>query len=413
MRLLLSADWQIGMRFRQFGAKAAWLREVRVRTLGRVLEMAAERQVDALVIAGDLFEDHQLDAAEVARVFALLEEHSATRVFIVPGNHDPVGSPGAIWARRPFVHPPPHVMIFATPAAVELAGGWLLANPLTQKGSALDPTNALAELARSLPQEAVKLGVTHGSPAIGSRHNPHDFPIALDAATRAGLDFLGLGHWHSSLSLDGGRMLMTGTPEPTSFDEGSSGFVHEIEVRAGGATPAVTALPSAELSWRELACGWGGAEETRARLASALAPNDPAASRTVLRVCLQGLVAPGDCAALTEWLAPRLAAYAIADVRDETAPEFSREELAGVEREHPLLGQVLEDLAFLAGGASTPAASGAPPAKLPATTVPAFSRAEVEALEKRIGTAPGELSPALLASARRLLLEALREVESC
>lgn len=244
MRILLSADWQIGMRFRQFGAKATWLRAVRVRTLGRVLTLAAERAMDAVVIAGDLFEDHQIDPAEVAEVFALLERHAAARIFILPGNHDPVGSPSAIWARRPFAQPPPHVTVFTGPQAVEVAGGWLLANPLTQKESALDPSAPLADLARTLLGSNVKIGFTHGSPAIASLHQPNDFPIAPDAATRAGLDFLGLGHWHSALTLDGGRMLMTGTPEPASFSESASGFVHEIEITEAGALPRITPSPA-------------------------------------------------------------------------------------------------------------------------------------------------------------------------
>src|SRR4051812_25762328 len=146
MRLLHSADWQIGARFRQFGAQAARLREARVRTLRRVLELAAERQADALLIAGDLFEDHQIEPAAVAEVFELLATHRAVPIYILPGNHDPIGSPGAIWARRPFVSPPAHAKIFGSAEAVPLAGGFLIANPLTQKQSAIDPSLRLAEL---------------------------------------------------------------------------------------------------------------------------------------------------------------------------------------------------------------------------------------------------------------------------
>src|SRR5205085_626500 len=94
--------------------------------------------------------------------------------------------------------------------------------------------------------------ITHGSPAIGSKHAEDDFPIALDAASRAGLDFLGIGHWHSALSLDGGRMLMAGTPEPTDFAEQNAGFVHEIELTKAGELPRITTIPCAELRWREV-----------------------------------------------------------------------------------------------------------------------------------------------------------------
>lgn len=105
-------------------------------------------------------------------------------------------------------------------------------------------------------------------------------------------------------------------------------------------------------------------------------------------------------------LRPRLAAFAVTDLRDETGPELSPGELAALEREHPLLAQVLEDLASLeesaVGSAPRPSQPGGPP----------FSRADLEALEKRIGAEAGEISPALLAVARRLLWQEWREVHS-
>ncbi|HEV7401696.1 MAG TPA: DNA repair exonuclease [Chthoniobacteraceae bacterium] len=389
MRLLHSADWQIGARFRQFGAQAGRLREARVRTLRRVLEMAAGRHADALLIAGDLFEDHQIEPAAVAEVFDLFASHDAVPIFILPGNHDPIGSPSAIWARRPFVSPPAHVKIFATAEAVPLAGGFLIANPLTQKQSALDPSLRLADLARERPAGAIKIGMTHGSPAIGGMHQPDDFPIALDAAARAGLDFLALGHWHSALSLDGGRMLMAGTPEPTDFAERGSGSVHEIEIERAGAVPKITALPCGEMQWRHLESELATGDELLAQLAAC----DPA--RTVVRVTLGGLAAPEAAAAWGARARELAAAFAASDFRDETTPDFTAGELAELQRDHPLLTQVLDDLNVIA------------------TNVPALPRHELEGLEKRVGCAPGELTAPLVEAARRVLMRELREATAC
>jgi DNA repair exonuclease SbcCD nuclease subunit len=385
MRLLHSADWQIGARFRQFGDRAARLREARVGTLRRVLQMAQEREVDALLMAGDLFEDHQIEPAAVAEVFELFAEHEAVPIFILPGNHDPIGGPSAIWARRPFVTPPPHVRVFAQAEAVPLAGGWLVANPLTQKKSSIDPTHRLTELARTLPANALKIGMTHGSPAIGSKHQPDDFPIALDAATRAGLDFLALGHWHSAMTLDGGRMLMPGTPEPTDFAEHAAGCVHEIEMERTGELPKITAVRCAGFEWRHVEIDLGVPN----RLISDLEQWPPAS--TVLRLTLRGLLAPH---LVAQWLAnlqPALAALAACDVRDETAPDFTPAELEELQREHPLLTQVLQDLNGLTG----------------------LNRGELEAMEKRVGCAAGELDGDLREAARRLLMRELREVAAC
>jgi DNA repair exonuclease SbcCD nuclease subunit len=389
MRLLHSADWQIGARFRQFGAQAGRLRDARVRTLRRVLELAADRHVDALLMAGDLFEDHQIEPAAVAEVFELFAMHGAVPIFILPGNHDPIGSPSAIWARRPFVSPPAHVKIFAAAEAVPLAGGFLAANPLTQKQSAIDPSLRLVELARALPADVIKVGMTHGSPAIGGMHQPDDFPIAIDAATRAGLDFLALGHWHSALPLDGGRMLMAGTPEQTDFAEHGSGSVHEIDIERAGALPKITALACGEMQWRHLEAEFATGEELFAQLLAC----DPA--RTVLRATLHGLAEPHAAAAWSGRFRELAAGFAASDFRDETTPDFTAGELADLQREHPLLTQVLDDLHALS------------------TNDPAFSRGKVEQLEKRVGCAPGELAAPLLEAARRVLMRELREATAC
>lgn len=388
MRILHSADWQIGARFRQFGAQEPRLREVRLRTLRRVLEMAAERQVDALLIAGDLFEDHQIEPAAVADVFELFAIHPAVPIFILPGNHDPIGSPSAIWARRPFVTPPPHVKIFTAAEAVSLAGGFLVANPLTQKKSPTDPSLRLMELARALPVDAVKIGMTHGSPATG-QHNLDDFPIALNAATRAGLDFLALGHWHGALPFDGGRMLMPGTPEQTKFDERNAGCVHEIEIEHAGALPRITALPCGEMTWLQLQGELASGDELLAQLTGC------DAGRTVARATLRGLAEPQAAAAWGARFRELTASFVVSDFCDETTPDFSAAELADLQREHPLLTQVLDDLNALS------------------TNDPAFSRVEVEALEKRTGCVPGELAPPLVEAARRVLMRELREATAC
>ena len=50
MKLLRSADWQLGCRFAQSGENAGILRDARPKTLRRTLEMAKQRTVDALTL---------------------------------------------------------------------------------------------------------------------------------------------------------------------------------------------------------------------------------------------------------------------------------------------------------------------------------------------------------------------------
>src|SRR2546428_10922273 len=102
MKLIHSADWQIGARFYRFGERAGFLHNARMTTLRKALQHAADVRADAFVIAGDLFEDNQLAPAMVRAVYELLAEFSSVRVFIAAGNHDPFTGPASIWGRPPF-----------------------------------------------------------------------------------------------------------------------------------------------------------------------------------------------------------------------------------------------------------------------------------------------------------------------
>ncbi|EIP98812.1 hypothetical protein OpiT1DRAFT_03281 [Opitutaceae bacterium TAV1] len=56
LRLYHSTDRKWGDRFAQFGLFSSRLREARLETLKRSLELAKKHGVDAFLIAGDLFE---------------------------------------------------------------------------------------------------------------------------------------------------------------------------------------------------------------------------------------------------------------------------------------------------------------------------------------------------------------------
>lgn len=384
MKFIHSADWQIGMRFRQFGTAAEALRAARVRTLRRALEHAAKERVEAFLIAGDLFEDNQIEAGPIREVFDLLAAFSDVRIFILPGNHDPCDGPGCIWQRPPFSQPPAHLTIFREAVAMEVADGWLLANPLTQKKSTVDPSLKLAELAASLPSGALKIGLTHGSPAIESQHQPDDFPIALDAATRAGLDYLAIGHWHGALSLDGGRLMMPGTPEQTKFDEAGAGCVQRVEIASAGSLPKVTTLPLGELRWQTVRFDFADVVAARAQFAIA----DPA--HAVVQVILEGETAPAIVAEQQAWIEERLGGCVARQIVDRTTLALSATEVVDLRSRHPLLAEVLDELRALGAGRwnSTDLQTCAERCRLP-----------LEALDDRVA-----------AQAQRWLLRTLREV---
>ncbi len=391
MRFLHSADWQIGARFDRFGARAELLREARLRTFRKSLEIAREREVDAFLIAGDLFEDHQVDAASVRVIHEAIREFASVPIFILPGNHDPASGPAAVWERPPFSLPLGNLKIFKNAEAVPIGtSAWLLASPLTQKRSTVDPSLRLVKLADETPHGTIRIGLTHGALAIGGKHAVDDFPIAMNAATRAGLDYLAVGHWHSRLCIDEGRIMMPGTPEPTDFGESGAGYVHLVEIEAPGALPRIEAIKVASFSWLHLVCDARDPAAVIAKL------RREASDAAVVRVTLQGACSEAERAMLLEELGTLLARCAAADIRDETQPTVTSIETERARAEHPLLAGVLDDLAAIGGDPNA--------ARWPA--------AELADLARRVGCDVSELTPEITAEARRLLFSHLRECQA-
>jgi DNA repair exonuclease SbcCD nuclease subunit len=407
VKFLHSADWQIGARFRQFGDQAARLSEARLRTLRKALQEAETRGAEAFLIAGDLFEDNQVAPAVVTSVFDLFTEFDKCPILILPGNHDPFTGPASIWGRRPFAGAPAHIKVFTSPEARPLGEGWIVANPLLQKRSTFDPSRKLVELAAALPAEASKIGMTHGSPMIESQHQADDHPIALEAATRAGLDYLALGHWHDELRLDGGRMVMSGSPEPTDFSERGTGAVLEVEIERHVALPKITPLQLAEWRWAHHVFDLADTARAMAEVEAAGAEFARDEARSVVwRATLCGNVWPGAVEEFRRRLSEIASERLLLDVRDETISELTDAEIAGLCREHPLIAQVMEDLASLSARASGELGTGEEGAGISPT--------EFEALCARIGRAPHEMTPDFIAKARRLLTTELREAsETC
>ncbi len=418
IRLIHSADWQLGARFSQFEAKASRLREARITTLRRTLELAVKHEADAFLIAGDLFEDNQVDDTLVAATVELFRAYPALPIYILPGNHDPYTGPDCVWQRKAFLNAPANVHVIRESGVIELGGNaYLLASPLHQKLSTTDPSLKLVELAASLPADVIKIGLTHGALAIEAKHQPNDFPIALNAATRAGLDYLAIGHWHNWLpDTDGGRIVMPGTPEPDRFINDASGNVALVEITARSAPLRVQPLPVATLNWRTLTFDFLAAESSRASLASALAELAPSAVRTVLRVTLTGTASPDALAEIRSWLEPQLTPFLIGQLRDQTRIALTPAELADLQIRHPILAQVLADIdrleTFAGGNVATlapaePANETSPPAQ---SASPALTLSEAQALLAPSKIDLTQLTPEWFAQLRQTLFQTLQEV---
>lgn len=404
MKLIHSADWQLGARFEQFIPLSEQLRQARLATFQKALRLAQDEKADAFLIAGDLFEDNQVDDSMVKAVLSLFQEYSAVRIFIVPGNHDPQCGPNSVWNRDLFRECPSHVTIFREPSVIEHRGAYFLGAPLQQKVSTRDPSLKLAELASALASDKIRIGLTHGSLAIPGKHQAHDFPIDLHAATRAGLDYLAVGHWHNWQVYDEGRLVMPGTPEPDQFDQSESGYVADIRIDQRLAPPAMTRRPVASLHWHILTFNLLSAEDSKLRLAQQLNDWRNHAEHTVLRVVLEGCAHPEAIAAARSWIKQALGDFPLSQLVDCSAVAISEAELAQIRHEHPLAAQALLDLDVLESRIT-----GAPLSPGPSETAIPINEAQRLAAESRIDLLNWKQTH--FSQARQLLLQALQKAQ--
>jgi len=284
VRILHSADWQMGLRAQHVARVASDVRKARLEAARNVIREANRLSVDAVVLAGDTFEDNFVEDRLVHEVLTVLADSRAP-VYVLPGNHDAL-TPDAIYRRPSWKQRPAHIIMLDGDSVVPVprTNAVLLPAPLRQKKGMKDPT---AEWAARADQADIRIGVAHGSLRIEGKYSADDFPIALNAVARSGLDYLALGHWHGQYLHDA-RIAYSGAHETTKFGEDGSGQALLVEIASRGAEPRLTPVAIGSLAWRalELDLSQGtGPEVERVR---ALAAGLPHPERTLLRLRTTG-----------------------------------------------------------------------------------------------------------------------------
>lgn len=99
MRILHTADIQLGARFTQFSHQAHLLREARFQTLETIIHRAESENVSVLTVAGDLFDDNQISREISQRAYDILTSNPRIHVLVCPGNHDPYLPAGSVWSQ--------------------------------------------------------------------------------------------------------------------------------------------------------------------------------------------------------------------------------------------------------------------------------------------------------------------------
>ncbi|MEU4042333.1 exonuclease SbcCD subunit D [Streptomyces antibioticus] len=239
MRLLHTSDWHLGRTFHRVGMLGA-----QAEFIGRLVTTVRERDVDAVVVSGDvydravpplaaveLFDDalHRLAALGVPTVMISGNHDSARRLGVGAGLIDRAGihlrtDPAAVGT--PVVLADAHGDVafyglpYLEPALVKDEFGVEKAGHESVLAAAMDRVRA--DLARRAPgTRSVVLAhafVTGGEPSDSERDITVGGVAAVPAGVFDGVDYVALGHLHGCQTLTE-RVRYSGSPLPYSFSE--------------------------------------------------------------------------------------------------------------------------------------------------------------------------------------------------
>jgi hypothetical protein len=252
LRLIHTADVHLGARHADLGEQAAAQRERQFAAFVAAVDLALAEKVDLFLVAGDLFDSNtqpkrsvEKVAAEIARLVA-----AKIRTVIIPGTHDAyerasiyrvhdlkalAGSTEdddlvtVLTPDRPNIHLATcdvmvHGPVFATKRA---------------------PHSPLRDLRGVAGAEGAtwQIGMVHGALAIPGRTDGDEVVFSREEIEASGLDYLALGHWHSTQRGKAGSTTWaySGAPEPVAVTQDGAGKVLlvALDEKAGARTVSV------------------------------------------------------------------------------------------------------------------------------------------------------------------------------
>ncbi|NIO05860.1 MAG: hypothetical protein GTN74_15045 [Proteobacteria bacterium] len=230
IKLLHTADHQLGVKFVGFGEKGRQLRQAVKESLKATVDLALAEAVDLVLIAGDLFDSNAVSKKLVNEVVAELKRLAPITACILPGTHDCYNASSVY--RRPEFRDTPNIHIFTD----EIRSIAFPDLDLTVYGRAnLNPTGTESPLTglEKIEETDYHVAMAHGEMAIEGKFAGDYYPVEGREIAASGMNYVALGHWHrcADFSQDGVKAFYCGAPETLSFEEGEdSGYVLLVSI---------------------------------------------------------------------------------------------------------------------------------------------------------------------------------------
>ncbi|MBA3875542.1 MAG: hypothetical protein C0498_01170 [Anaerolinea sp.] len=234
LRVLHTADVHLGARHADLGEQAAAQRERQFAAFRATIDLALAEPVDLVLVAGDLFDSNVQPRRSVERVVGELRRlvDARIRTVIIPGTHD-------VYDRASIYRS------YDLPALAGAVGSDLLTVLTPDRESvvleALDVVvHGRVFAAKRAPHSPLQgmdvrrdasatwhIGMVHGSVAIPGQTDGDEVVVTTEEIAATGLDYLALGHWHSTSRGRAGSTVYaySGAPEPVALDQDRAGKV--------------------------------------------------------------------------------------------------------------------------------------------------------------------------------------------
>lgn len=257
-KILHTADIQLGAQFKTLGAYAELQRAQLRKTFHKACDLAAEKKVNLMLIAGDLFDSNHpsYELVEFIRDEIKYLAENDISLAIVPGHHDSL-EPDGIYNRVRFDADFPNVFIFRSPQGevreypdFDLA---IFAKPNVSNKSTKTPLPDLRALTSSMKHKIV---AAHGELKVPGKFAGDYHPIDYsEIEAMEGMDYVALGHWGSlqDCSLYGNFTMpvwYSGSPELVTIDQEGAGNV--VLADFSGARTHVNAIKIGQRSSKKI-----------------------------------------------------------------------------------------------------------------------------------------------------------------
>ncbi len=257
LKLLHTADWHLGRRFPSFSeGDRLKLMRARLDAVRRILDLAEQYAVDAVLCAGDIFDDPSPDQVWWQGLLDCLSERDRGErpLFLLPGNHDPL-TPKSIWAAdsplRAALPDWAHVVDRAGYRHKLSDDAVLYASPCTSQAGSDDLAMRLP--ARKPRDQRIRVGMVHGRTFQAEGYQTN-FPVSPEAAKQRGFDYLAIGDLHAWEIVPPHTTPPTvypSAPEPTTFGEPDSGYCAVVFFRRRNRRALVRRERVGRWDWRQ------------------------------------------------------------------------------------------------------------------------------------------------------------------